>query len=274
MNDAELKKHEDYRQIAIYTYDKNKNKLPEGYKLIEVEQNPKNGFYACLISDKKDVIIAFRGSDVKSYNDLSNDGAMSIKHHLPSQAYTALKYYKDVKSLLPNAKITLVGHSLGGSLAQIVAAEKDTEAVTFNPYGTKNLFKEGVVLNENKITNYCNSLDPITQINARNQVGKCYVVKSEHLISDPHKAENMKALATRVLVTPKNSKNNYSIAKEVKECVGSYMVRGYVRSDGTKVSEYERRCGAAHENSSKLKPRKSIAEMSEAELNEILREFL
>lgn len=29
-------------------------------------------------------------------------------------------------------------------------------------------------------------------------------------------------------------------------CVGSYSVSGYTRADGTQVSSYIRRCGAAH----------------------------
>ena len=35
-------------------------------------------------------------------------------------------------------------------------------------------------------------------------------------------------------------------AKQQTPCVGSYQVSGYTRSDGVKVDDYIRRCGANH----------------------------
>ena len=34
--------------------------------------------------------------------------------------------------------------------------------------------------------------------------------------------------------------------KDSGSCVGSYSVSGYTRSDGTKVGDYTRTCGAKH----------------------------
>lgn len=282
MSTNELKKHEELRQLAIYVYDVKKNKLPEGWKLIEIEKNPKNGFYACLAKKGDEVAIAFRGTELTSIKDLRNDVAMN-NHKLPSQAYSALKYYDEVKEIFPNVKISVTGHSLGGSLAQIVAADRNNvEGVTFNPYGTRDLFKDGAVLNEENVTNYCNPKDAITKLNGNEQIGKCYVVNSKNLVFDHHKAENMQGLETRKLITPEKLKNDYTlenrIAKplinRVKNCVGTYYVQGYVRSDGTKVSGYERTCGAKHEASTNLKPPKSIMEMSEQELDELLDAYI
>ena len=44
MSTNELKKHEELRQLAIYVYDVKKNKLPEGWKLIETEKILKTVF--------------------------------------------------------------------------------------------------------------------------------------------------------------------------------------------------------------------------------------
>ena len=53
----------------------------------------------------------------------------------------ALKLYDKVAAEYPNAHIVLTGHSLGGSLAQIVGAIRGAEAVTFNAYGTRDMFQ-------------------------------------------------------------------------------------------------------------------------------------
>lgn len=38
MNQNEIKQHEHYKQMAIYSYDVNKNKLPQGANLIGIAQ--------------------------------------------------------------------------------------------------------------------------------------------------------------------------------------------------------------------------------------------
>ena len=47
------------------------------------------------------------------------------------------------------------------------------------------------------------------------------------------------------------------------ECVGSYQVSGYTRSDGTEVSGYTRTCGAAHLGHSKDKNGEKESENNE-----------
>jgi len=47
------------------------------------------------------------------------------------------------------------------------------------------------------------------------------------------------------------SPDGYKVVKSVDNkdtgsCVGSYSVSGYTRSDGTKVGDYTRSCGAKH----------------------------
>lgn len=60
-------------------------------------------------------------------------------------------------------------------------------------------------------------------------------------------------------------------------CAGTYKVSGYVRSDGVKVSSYERTCGAKH-----LGPQRAsdkyrglrLDQMSSSEVNELLNELI
>ena len=46
----------------------------------------------------------------------------------------------------------MTGHSLGGSLAQIVGALYDVETVTFNAYGVKDVIKTNQAIYPDKIT--------------------------------------------------------------------------------------------------------------------------
>ena len=60
-------------------------------------------------------------------------------------------------------------------------------------------------------------------------------------------------------------------------CVGTYHVRGYVRSDGVKVSDYERTCGAKHLGAQRASEKYrglKVEQMTKSELNELLEELI
>jgi hypothetical protein len=79
-----------------------------------------------------------------------------------------------VKSEYPNKDITIIGHSLGGTVAQAVGAETGVITVTFNTYGAGKAITDPQ--NTNNITNYGNAKDPIFMSNINNQIGKTYVI--------------------------------------------------------------------------------------------------
>ena len=60
-------------------------------------------------------------------------------------------------------------------------------------------------------------------------------------------------------------------------CVGTYKVSGYVRSDGVKVSSYERTCGAKHLGSQRASDKYRglrIDQMTHSEIDELLEELI
>lgn len=205
-----VKLHEQLKQCSVYVYKGKNAKLPTGFKEIahskeddEKEKGKKkekgNGFYASVITNGDDIVIAFRGTQVLDRGDINSDIKMYFAV-MPSQAKNALELYDVVKAKYPNRKIYLTGHSLGGSLAQIVAGyNKDVCAATFNPYGTKKVFGN-VAPYEGNVVNYCNPADVFATYNADNNIGICYEVESNDEKLSPHKIEKMKPLSSRKFI--------------------------------------------------------------------------
>jgi hypothetical protein len=60
-------------------------------------------------------------------------------------------------------------------------------------------------------------------------------------------------------------------------CAGTYRVSGYIRSDGVKVSDYERTCGAKHLGEQKASEKYrglKVEQMTKGELDELLDELI
>lgn len=284
--------HEVLKQASIHVYHWKNAQLPAGYRVIDKAENKENGFYAEAYSNGKDTIIAYRGTDPEIRNtfpDLANDHEMA-RSKLPTQCIDAVRFYDKVADNNKNCDITITGHSLGGSNAEIVSAIRGTMAVTFNAYGVRDMFTPYTRLKEDNIVNYVNEMDRITMVNGHNHLGEIYSVPNANKNSKTnyHNAENMGDLSQRTKKTPNEikqkaerihpnmikAKNGYNkvfdirdkaidtvskgidkvmdtahkVKNKTSECVGSYYVNGYERSDGTIIEGYVRKCGAKHNN--------------------------
>ena len=213
--------HEILRQATIYAYHGKDAEIPEGYSLEESVRNVETGFYADVLVGEDDVIIAFRGTN--DGGDLNDDVAMT-RSRIPEQTRDALDLYNRVKKEYPDKNITSTGHSLGGTLAEIVGALNGELAVGFNAYGVRDLFNENAVIQEDNIVNYVNIQDAVTMVNGENHIGDIFSVPNlGKWIKGKHDAEGMGELAEREKITTEEIKDiadeKFNFYQNIKESI-------------------------------------------------------
>src|SRR6185312_9011616 len=102
----------------------------------------KHGFYAVLYRREELHILAYRGTDDWQV-DLIDDAAILLGW-ISSQMGNARDALLTARTVLRGklgGKLCLTGHSLGGGLAALIAAQYNLPCVTFNAPGTKRSFK-------------------------------------------------------------------------------------------------------------------------------------
>ncbi|MCM1003008.1 MAG: lipase family protein [Candidatus Gastranaerophilales bacterium] len=213
------------------------------------------------------MVLVYRETDITNISDILKDIRSDIamaRSNIPAQATDAIDFHDKVKRENPNMEVTVTGHSLGGSLAEIVSSIRGTTAITFNAYGVRDMFKSGTKLKEDNVINYINEQDGITMVNGENHIGEIYATPNlGNSKSACHSLEGMGNLSRRQQKTPEEIKNTTErihaiplfakrqinkIGNSSSQCAGSYTVSGYTRSDGTEVGGYTRTCGAKHSN--------------------------
>ena len=167
--------------------------------------NKTNGFAAKVFMDKptKQIVIAISGTDLSSgvsdsKNDISNDLNM-VAGNLPPQYESALALYNEVREKYPDIPIILTGHSLGGSICQVLAKITGELAITFNAFSTG--MEKGK--DYSNIINIINSEDFISMSDINTQPGKIYVTENKsgnilmpklNLMPEEHYLENLRIL--------------------------------------------------------------------------------
>lgn len=111
------------------------------YRVIDTGDNSANGFQAMAVApiinntpDLTHVIIAYAGTNPAHRADLLEDIETIIgkTHSSHNQITDARAFAARIKATHPTATITTTGHSLGGFLALLTAAENNWDATTFN----------------------------------------------------------------------------------------------------------------------------------------------
>lgn len=160
----------------------------EGYTLIDFVRNPFinfdtgifTGFQVALYKNSQgQYVIGFAGTD--SILDSITDVSMGIHTLIAGvtsqfiQGGSVLsKWINDYS--LSTSNTTIVGHSLGGSLAQYFGATTGFETLTYNAYGIGNETSGG-----SNITNYITMHDPVSILPGSKMIGTTYMLQDESL---------------------------------------------------------------------------------------------
>lgn len=209
------KLHTDLMILAGHTYKNGSFNIPANWQEV-TSFSTNNGFQATVYKNENNIVISYRGSDT-AIDFFGSDRQMYFGE-LPSQYKNANEVYQQVKKAYPNFNITVTGHSLGGSLAQLVSAQNGCQAVTFNAYGTRDILNNAGIYNikELNIINYGNINDPVFNLSSTKQPGrnfltntelnpdKIYEVGYQYNVHQPaHKIEKMSSLDDAVEIEPK-----------------------------------------------------------------------
>ncbi len=154
-----------YADLADHSYDRDGNMAElarakevveingSRYKVLEFFDNPKSGYQGTIYQHVESgaVVVAHRGTefDREALKDgLIADGGMVFNRAnsqtddavaLTRQAMEHAGSSRNVMTYGRPSEVTVTGHSLGGTLAQITAHHFDLRGETFNPYGAVSL---------------------------------------------------------------------------------------------------------------------------------------
>ena len=140
------------------------------------KDNKKTGFHAEAFYKNGKVVISIRGTDDKLKDLLFEDVLRLGLKRIPNQYVDAQKFYEEIKKDFPNKEIVFTGHSLGGSLAQLMGNKTGCETVTFNAYGVADILKGNIIREPDNIRNYGYSYDKVFNKNINNQLGRIYTI--------------------------------------------------------------------------------------------------
>ena len=137
----------------------------DGWENINTVDNQETGFKAAAYKKDGKVIIAYCGTNVKK--DFTSDAQMT-KGEIPEQFKEADEYFQQISKDNEGCPILVTGHSLGGSLAELVASKNQhTAAVTFNAFGVNKIInsekaKELNLKDNQNSYNYIIEGDPVS----------------------------------------------------------------------------------------------------------------
>ena len=166
------------------------------YTVFGYKDDPSTGFHATAYRSKEtgEVIIAYRGTDpdIKHHTRTTVQDALvdatMVKNKINPQknaadAFTQEVLKKAAELGIPKDHVTTAGHSLGGTLAEIEAAQNGLHGVTLNAYGAVDL-GYGIQPGGHQVTNYVMAGDVVSA--ASRHFGEVKVLASQADIDGLH----------------------------------------------------------------------------------------
>lgn len=154
------------KALSQGVYKGNEKSIPKDWIKVS-EYNKRSGFHGEAFYKNGKVVIAMRGTDEFVNDFIKEDIRHLAKKKLPNQYVDAQKFYEKVRKDFPDQEIIFTGHSLGGSLAQLMSNKTGHEAVTFNAYGVADLLQGNIN-------------DTVFNTNIDNQLGNTYMISNDN----------------------------------------------------------------------------------------------
>ncbi len=159
------------------------------YEVVAVQDNPNNGYFGAVYrnTETNELIVAHRGTEMNHEDLIGTDlgmrpwfiiGNPSNRQYPDAQALTdkARAYIEENPDAYPDPQnhdyISHAGHSLGGTLAQLVAHNNKQPAETFNAYGAGGLKEMDPKGSSDKITNHVIVNDVVSSVNPDGHLGE------------------------------------------------------------------------------------------------------
>ncbi|MEG2805028.1 lipase [Stenotrophomonas sp.] len=156
------------------------------YRVIEHANNPRTGYQGTIYQkvDSGEMVVAHRGTEEVWKDGIVADGSMVLARTNPQAddavALTgrALQYARTYSSVNP-PEVTVTGHSLGGTLAQVSAHHYDLRGETFNAYGAASLDRRVPEGPNDRIVNHVMAADVVSAASGHYGQVRTYATEQE-----------------------------------------------------------------------------------------------
>lgn len=233
--------------IHIYKQAKDFN----NWKVLDTFADNSGVYIALYDIGNNETLFAIRGTQLVGKEDLLSDIAMAFTQELPSQFHRAETFYKQIKDKYPN--IIFTGHSLGGSIAQMLGTKYGNETITFEAFGVGKLLNN----HTDNIINFGNNYDLVFMINFEHQVGHVFILPVKFIYQNwlyAHKLEYCgKPSKAKEITEPKyvykakvqslcnkNLNVAYNAISDTTHVVNKYVRKGILPDAKQKVNDFQK----------------------------------
>lgn len=129
---------------------------PDGYQQVGTYNNPGTGYQGTAYKNNQTGQVTIASAGTNDWNDFRSN-AQIVAGQRPEQANDLQNFTNQMHQQNPNANINYTGHSLGGAVSNIQAAQTGANSQTFGAPGTGQIAQGG-----GNITNNVQSNDPVT----------------------------------------------------------------------------------------------------------------
>lgn len=159
------------------------------YRTFDYVDNPRTGFQATAYQrvETDEIVIAFRGTefDREALRDGAIDAGMALAgvnaQAADANAFTTkvlAQAKADAKESKTTVNVSVTGHSLGGTLAQLEAHKFGLKGETFNAYGAAGLL-HGVPKGGDQVINHVRAGDAVSAASAHFGEVRVYAVQQD-----------------------------------------------------------------------------------------------